>query len=45
MSRAFLVAEQLFDLVPPLFQAAQRQGQVGHGVPDHVVGVVAAQRD
>ena len=42
---AFLVAEQLLDLVPPLLQTAQRQGQVGHGVPHHVVGVVAAQRD
>ena len=31
--------------MPALLQPAQRQGQVGHGVPHHVVGVVAAQRD
>src|SRR5580693_3544632 len=45
MFLALLVAEELLDLVPALFQPAQRQGQVGDRVPHHVVGVVAAQRD
>ena len=39
-----LVAEQLFDLVPPLLQPAQRQGERRHAVAHDVVGVVPAER-
>ena len=38
------VAEQFLDLVPPLLEPAQRQGQGGHAVAHHVVGVVPAER-
>src|SRR5215470_7889042 len=38
------VAEQFLDLVPPLLEPAQWQGQGGHAVAHHVVGVVPAER-
>jgi hypothetical protein len=40
-----LVAEPLFDLVPPLLPPAERQGEIGYAVAHHVIGVVAIQRD
>src|SRR5580700_9298595 len=39
-----LVTEELFDLVPPLLQPAQRQGESRHAVTHNVVGVVPAER-